>query len=272
MDEKEIIKWGLIALGAYLIYEYIQQQGGLTNVLAGSTTGTGSGTSSALTANGSAVLNALMIQAAVPPLPASVVTSLALNATQAGILNAAQIPANPETAAALFAQLNLTETQMSLILRYTASLQPTGPEMQSHTAPTNTQTTTGPTACPMGQVLQGGVCVTAPPASQPALLMSQQVLNAATAAGEPNNLNIDQWNFYYQQISGQQVSLPDIPTSVYTSAGVQPNADGSGPDNTSPMPVSTWLAIMQLEMPQLGLSGFRGGMGTFAKYRPHWLN
>jgi hypothetical protein len=102
--------------------------------------------------------------------------------------------------------------------------------------------------------------------------MSQQLLNAATAAGEPNSLNLDQWAYYYQALTGTQLNIPTIPTSVYVGAGLSPNADGSGPDNTTPMPVSTWIAIVQLEMPQLGLSGFRGGMGTFAKYRPHWLN
>lgn len=33
MDEKQIIKWGLIALGAYLVWEYIQTNGGLSAVL-----------------------------------------------------------------------------------------------------------------------------------------------------------------------------------------------------------------------------------------------
>jgi hypothetical protein len=35
MDEKEIIKWGLIALGLYLVYEYIESNGGLSAVLTG---------------------------------------------------------------------------------------------------------------------------------------------------------------------------------------------------------------------------------------------
>jgi hypothetical protein len=122
----------------------------------------------------------------------------------------------------------------------------------------------------MGTVLQNGQCV---PPIVPTLLMSQQVMNAATAAGEPNLLNLDQWNYYYQQISGQQLSLPPIDTSVYVGAGLSPNPDGSGPDNTTPMPLSTWLAIMQDEMPQLGLTGLGriSDLGSLAGRFNPWL-
>jgi hypothetical protein len=200
VDEKEIIKWGLIALGAYLIYEYIQQQGGLTNVLAG--------------------------------------TSAAAGTCPAGY----QMSTTGQCVA-----IPVTTTQPA----------------------TTTTTTTQPTS-----TTQPATTTSAPPppAQTSTLPMSQQLLNAATAAGEPNSLNLDQWAYYYQALTGTQLNIPTIPTSVYVGAGLSPNADGSGPDNTTPMPVSTWIAIVQLEMPQLGLSGFRGGMGTFAKYRPHWLN
>jgi hypothetical protein len=35
MDQKDLIKYGLIALGAYLIYKYIEDNGGLSAVLSG---------------------------------------------------------------------------------------------------------------------------------------------------------------------------------------------------------------------------------------------
>lgn len=40
MNQKDAIKWGLILLGAYLVYKYIEEQGGISAVL-GQVTGTG---------------------------------------------------------------------------------------------------------------------------------------------------------------------------------------------------------------------------------------
>ena len=56
MNQKDLIKWGLLALGAYLIYRYIEEQGGISNLF-GATTGTGTkcGTGFVLNAAGQCI-------------------------------------------------------------------------------------------------------------------------------------------------------------------------------------------------------------------------
>lgn len=44
MNQKELIKWGVIALGAYLVYRYIQDHGGIEGLL-----GTGTGVAPGIT-------------------------------------------------------------------------------------------------------------------------------------------------------------------------------------------------------------------------------
>lgn len=55
MDEKQIIKWGLIALGVYLVYEYIQTNGGFAAVLGTGTNTTTCGTGLVLNAAGQCI-------------------------------------------------------------------------------------------------------------------------------------------------------------------------------------------------------------------------
>jgi hypothetical protein len=215
MDQKELVKWGLIALGAYLIYKYIEDNGGLSAVL-------GTGATTTATTN---------------PLTPNTGTITSGSTTTAQI--AAQNQANALNAAG-------------------AASKAAASNVASNAATTPPATTAA--GCPIGQVLVNGVCTTEPAG---ATLISQQMLNAATAAGEPNNLDMDQWDYYYQMVTGNAfpVDPGSIAPGVYVGAGIV--------DRTTPTDIGTWLAIMQNQAPQLGLSG----MSAFSipRFTPPWM-
>ena len=196
MDEKEIIKWGLIALGLYLVYEYIESNGGLSAVL----TGTGA--------------------AATTTCPTGYVL------------------VSGQCVAAATTQ---TTTQTPV------------------TTPVKTPVTTPVTTpCVAPNFLMNGVC--SPPEN---VAISQLVLSAATNAGEPNSLNMDQWCYYYSQATGQTCPDPgSFSAAVYSANGAT--------DRTTPISVSQWLAIMQTQ--NAGLTGLGAFSKPNPKWRPEWLN
>ena len=256
MNSKDLIKYGLLALGAYLIYKYIQDNGGISGLF-GTTGGT-----SGLTSNGVAALNAMLNQESVASFSAAQITQLALTPAQVTILNAAAAPTNRMTADILMNQLNISSQQLAFIRSTNVSPvaggtqtyipipvvnQPPAPHPPAPTPATNTS------GCPAGQYMYNGVCVAT--GTSPSTI-SQRMQQAAGS----NSLNMDQWAFYYSQITGQPspVDPGSIDPSVYAGAGIV--------DRTTPTDVGTWLAIMQNQAPQLGLMGL-GAM----RYTPSWL-
>ena len=192
MDQKDLIKYGLIAIGAYLIYKYVEANGGLSAVL---------GTT-----------------AAAAPLPAGTTVTPA------------------QVAAALAA----------------AKVSP--PASTSVSTPPATSTTISPVNIPI---------TPAPPIAAVIGPVSQQMLAAATAAGEPNSLSMDGWNYYFEIVTGQPSPLDPgaVPAGVYQGAGIV--------DRTTLTDIGTWLAIAQNQLPSAGLSAFFGLGGP--RYTPAWL-
>jgi hypothetical protein len=88
-----------------------------------------------------------------------------------------------------------------------------------------------------------------------ALAVSVQMSNAAASAGQDvNNLNMDQWNYYYGVVTG--TPAPIDPGAV--SPGIYAGAFGAPADRTTPTDVGTWLAIVQNQNPSAGLTGMAG--------------
>jgi hypothetical protein len=240
MDQKELVKWGLIALGAYLIYKYIEDNGGLSAVL-----GTGAAASTTT-----------------PAQVASTATSTSATSPPAGATTPATPPASTPVGTTSKDAAGNLYTWNGSAWAFTPVTCPTGQHLLNGVCTPYTTSTSSASSppCPSGQVLVNGVCTTEPTG---ATLISQQMLNAATAAGEPNNLDMDQWDYYYQMVTGNAfpVDPGSIAPGVYAGAGIV--------DRTTPTDIGTWLAIMQNQAPQLGLSG----MSAFSipRFTPPWM-
>lgn len=88
--------------------------------------------------------------------------------------------------------------------------------------------------------------VSAPSGSTPS---AQTVSQKMVAAGGNGPFNMDQWCYYYNQVTGNPCPDPGaIPASVYAGAGIV--------DRTTPTDIGTWLAVIQNQDPSLGLSGY----------------
>jgi len=104
-----------------------------------------------------------------------------------------------------------------------------------------------------GWSLQNGVCKQTPaPPPSPKAISEQMITLAGTSVG----LNMDQWCYYFTEATGNDcpVDPGSIDMRVYNGAGVVLE-DGTIGDRTTPIDIGTWLSIMQLQAPQLGLSG-----------------
>lgn len=128
------------------------------------------------------------------------------------------------------------------------SYDPTSPCMPDAAAPSATFCDTGTP----GWSMQNGVCKQTP-APTPPLPISQQMV---AAAGTSSGLSTDQWCYYYTLVTGNDcpVDPGSIDMTVYNGAGVVLE-DGTIGDRTTPISIGTWLSIMQLQAPGLGLSG-----------------
>lgn len=95
-------------------------------------------------------------------------------------------------------------------------------------------------SCPPPGATVNGVCV--PNFNK---LTSQSMIDK----GGNGPFNMDQWCYYYQQVVGLACPVDPgaIPASVYSGAGAV--------DRTTPIAMSTWLAIMQSQAPSSGISG-----------------
>jgi hypothetical protein len=115
--------------------------------------------------------------------------------------------------------------------------------------PAPTPTTQPPTVGT--QPIPAPPIVVTPPAPPIQTTMQQM---AALAAGQP--LSMDQWCYYYTQVSGNQcpVDPGSIDPGVYHDAGVQ-LSDGSPGDRSTPTSIDTWYAIMQNQVAGFNLSG-----------------
>jgi hypothetical protein len=210
MNSKDLIKYGLIALGAYLIYEYIQKNGGLSGIF-GTTAAAGT--------------------TPVIPVPGISMPIASTIGTQTG----APAP-------------SATSTPTPQPVTATPSSTPVG----------TIQTINGVQYRWSGSAWLANQPVTTPsPSAAPSTPISQRM----QAAAGTNSLNLDQWGFYYTQITGQPspVDPGSIDPSVYAGAGIV--------DRTTPTDVGTWLAIMQNQAPSLGLTG----LGVMHRYTPAWL-
>lgn len=212
---KDLIKYGLIALGAYLIYEYIQKNGGIAGLF-------GTTTAAAAPPIGCGAQQLSIIQ---------LLTSTGIVLTSA---QQAAICAGPGE------QLNLssilTPAQMAQYNAYGAARSAAQPPISplTNVLPTTPAKTIITPANPLP--------VAAPARPVP---ISQQMLNLAGT----NSLDMFQWSYYWTQITGQPspVDPNAIDPSVYAGAGIV--------DSSSTTDVGTWLAIMQNQAPQLGLMG-----------------
>ena len=232
MNSKDLIKYGLLALGAYLIWKYIEDNGGLSNVL-----GTGAAASTGTqTAAQIAAASALVPGAKTPPTP----------------------PASTPVGTTSKDAVGNVYTWNGSAWIVTPITCPTGQHPLNGVCTPYATSTTPTNPCPNGTMVNG-VCTTEPAMSS---LVSQQMLNAATASGNPNSLDIDQWNYFYQMVTGNAfpVDPGSIAPGVYAGAGIV--------DRTTPTDIGTWLAIMQNQAPQLGLTG----MGAFSiPHVPAWM-
>lgn len=93
-----------------------------------------------------------------------------------------------------------------------------------------------------GWSIQNGECRQTPVPPSPVLISQKMVAAAGTSSG----LGMDQWCFYYQQVTGND--CPVDPGSI----DMTPYGGG---DRSTPISIGTWLSIMQDQAPQLGLSG-----------------
>ena len=217
MDQKDLIKYGLIAIGAYLVYKYVEANGGLSAVL-GTTAAAGTlptGTPPAITAPKTA--------ATPPPTPPASTAVGATSTDTAGniyfwngtawILKTAALPPPPATTAA---------------------------------------------GCPVGQVNVNGTCI-----AQVVDPISQLMVGLATSAGAGVTLNMDQWCYYYTEVTGLPcpVDPGGITPGLYAGAGIV--------DRTTPTDIGTWLAIMQNQAPALGLTGI--GDARYLTASAGWL-
>ncbi len=204
MNSKDLIKYGLIALGAYLIYEYIQKNGGLSGIF-GTTAAAGT----------------------VPPVPPPGISLPNASAigTPGQVATVIPAPPSPVMATPPSTPVGMTRTINGVQYTWNGSAW-----MTNQTTPTP---------------------------STPTASISQQML----ALAGTNSLNMDQWSFYYTQITGQPSPADpgSIDPNLYAGAGIV--------DRTTPTDVGTWLAIMQNQAPSLGLTG----LGAMMRYTPAWL-
>ena len=232
MDQKDLIKYGLIAIGAYLIYKYVEANGGLSAVLGtGSTTpATGTGTTANCNFTGQATVTAAAAKA--------------LGIT----LSAAQLAQIAACGMAVATPAQLTQLQVAAVSQKVPNPSATNPPV-SNTPP--------PATCPGGSFVNG-VCT-----QEPTDPISQLMVGLATSSGSGTSLDMDQWNYFYSQVTGNPspVDPGSISPGVYAGAGIV--------DRTTPTDIGTWLAIMQNQSPSSGLSAFFGLGGP--RYTPAWL-
>lgn len=103
---------------------------------------------------------------------------------------------------------------------------------------------TGQVVCNTGFTNVNGTCTPNPP---PPIPISQQMGNLA---GGNNLLTMDQWCFYFTQITG--LPCPRDPGDIIAAAGPNPPSFPQGRD--TPIDVGTWLAFMN-QGTNAGISG-----------------
>lgn len=285
MDQKDIIKYGLLALGAYLIWKYIEDNGGLSSVLGTATgTGTGAGTTAVTGACNDNGRLAVLAAAGVSVTAAQQTAMCAgqnvpltdAQSTQLTVYNAQQAsmhlppptttpvssPAPTPPAGGPYVPTDYNPCVGGVAVWNASAGAALNGGAQPSTVPQSAAAVTCVTTagCPIGQTNVNGVCTVEPAG---ATLISQQMLAAATTAtGAGTALNMDQWDYYYQMVTGSAFPIDpgSIPPGVYAGAGIV--------DRTTPTDIGTWLAIMQNQDPSLGLSGL--GMFSY-RYTPAWL-
>ncbi len=243
MNQKDLIKYALIALGAYLIYEYIQKNGGLSGIF-GTTAAAGTGPTPNVTGTGQT--------------PAQIAAAAAAAKAASDAAAAAASGNAAAAAAAQKAVADAAAAQQAANLAAAAAAQKAASDAAaaaaSHPCP-DIMTWNGQNCvCPPGYLL-GATTNTCVPQ-----LVSQQMV---TAAGTSDGLSMDQWCYEYTAVTGQQCPLDpgSITAQQYIDAGVQG-------DRSTPTNISTWLSFMNV-YGGANLSGLRG-LGAM-RYTPAWL-
>jgi hypothetical protein len=261
---KDLIKYGLIALGAYLIYQYIQKNGGISGLF-GATVDLKNPTV------GQTATLAQLAAAGIGDF-ASLLQELPSKANDVykwsgSVWAAPGTGYNPGPVTGSVAPL-------TNVLPPQKTMQPVTPlqivslmHIPCTGTPVwvDTKTTEGRIIgfdSSDAQIARAVTCLgvtppNPPPAAAPTPLpISQQMLNLAGT----NSLDMFQWAYYFTQLTGQPspVDPNAIGPNVYAGAGIV--------DSSTPTDVGTWLAIMQNQAPQLGLMG----LGV-VRFTPSWL-
>lgn len=79
------------------------------------------------------------------------------------------------------------------------------------------------------------------PTAPPPTTISQKMV----AAAGTSSLNMDEWCYYYTQVTGNDCPVDPGDPSLYPNGG----------DRSTAIDINTWLSIMQGQAPELGLSG-----------------
>jgi len=156
-------------------------------------------------------------------------------------------PGAPLATAPVTTPTGVTPAQVAAIM----AQQPSSlPAISAPTAPVPAPTPTTPVSVP------------STPASpvNPAPAATQLISQKMTAlAGTSTGLGMDQWCYFYTAATGQDCPFDpgSIDPQTYQDAGILA-ADGSAGDRSTPTDIGTWLAMAQLQAPQLGLTGIEG--------------
>jgi hypothetical protein len=154
--------------------------------------------------------------------------------------------------------LDLTAGQLATIQTAIApkNLPPSAPPpiAPTPTTPATTPVTALPpvTVVPTPQIQPPAVTQS----PNPTQAISQQMV---ALAGMSSGLGLDQWCFYFTEATGNDCPFDQgsIDPQTYADAGIVA-ADGSPGDRSTPTDIGTWLAMAQLQAPQLGLTGIEG--------------
>jgi hypothetical protein len=200
MNSKDLIKYGLIALGAYLIYEYIQKNGGLSGIFGTTAAAGGTGT---LTAAQIAAANAAAAAAANTGGGTTTGGGGTTTNTTPPVLDMTGLAVHPDVNSSLtgVVKINGIPTTLSIITASGAIYDSSGNEVTSelqsegidvvalrtafaNAAPAAASTSTASLAkCAQPNYFQGGVCVD-PFTGQPiSNTMSQSQQNGVAGLG-----------------------------------------------------------------------------------------
>jgi hypothetical protein len=213
MNSKDLIKYGLIALGAYLIYEYIQKNGGLSGIFGTTAAAGGTGTGTTLTSNGVAALNAMLNQESVASFNSAQIAQLALTPAQVAILNGAMVT-DRVSADALMNQLGISSQQLAFIR--STNISPVVGGTQTVTPPVAILDTSGLVVVPdINDSLTGVVQINGVPTKLSIITASGQIYDGTgtevTSALQAEGIDVVALRTAFQNAAPPNPNLPPAP-------------------------------------------------------------